>query len=117
MGGRAGMGVRPQRGPGWQRALPARYRQRCDLQEWLVGLPGLEPGTSSLSGFCTRACYRRIAPVTWANDIPLETVANRSIPMACGPPLSCRTDPAKRIRPAPQRVPRSADHGMVACTW
>jgi hypothetical protein len=50
MGVPAGMGVRPQRGPGWQRALPARYRQRCDLREWLVGLPGLEPGTSSLSG-------------------------------------------------------------------
>jgi hypothetical protein len=28
----AGMGVRPQRGPGWQRALPARCRQRCDLR-------------------------------------------------------------------------------------
>jgi hypothetical protein len=27
-----GIGVRPQRGPGWQRALPARYRQRCDLR-------------------------------------------------------------------------------------
>jgi hypothetical protein len=50
MGVPAGMGVRPQRGPGWQRALPARYRQRCDLRKWLVGLPGLEPGTSSLSG-------------------------------------------------------------------
>jgi hypothetical protein len=50
--GRAGggMGVRPQRGPGWQRALPARCRQRCDLRGRLVGLPGLEPGTSSLSG-------------------------------------------------------------------
>jgi hypothetical protein len=48
--GRAGrMGVRPQRGPAWRRALPARYQQRCDLREWLVGLPGLEPGTSSLS--------------------------------------------------------------------
>jgi hypothetical protein len=47
MGVPAGMGVRPQRGPGSQRALPARCRQRCDLREWLVGLPGLEPGTSS----------------------------------------------------------------------
>jgi hypothetical protein len=43
----AGVGVRPRRGPSWRRALPARYRQRCDLGEWLVGLPGLEPGTSS----------------------------------------------------------------------
>jgi hypothetical protein len=28
----AGMGVRPQRGPGWQPALPARGRQRSDLR-------------------------------------------------------------------------------------
>jgi hypothetical protein len=34
----AGMGVRPQRGPS---------RQRSDLRRWVVGLPGLEPGTSS----------------------------------------------------------------------
>ena len=50
----AGMGVRPQRGPGRQRTRPARCRQRCDLRRWVVGLPGLEPGTSSLSGFCHR---------------------------------------------------------------
>ena len=46
----AGTGVRPQRGPGRQGAFPAGCRQRCDLRRWLVGLPGLEPGTSSLSG-------------------------------------------------------------------
>jgi hypothetical protein len=45
----AGMGVRPQRGPSRQRTLPARCRQRSDLRRWVVGLPGLEPGTSSLS--------------------------------------------------------------------
>jgi hypothetical protein len=44
-----GIDVRPQRGPRWQRPLPARCRQRCDLRECGVGLPGLEPGTSSLS--------------------------------------------------------------------
>jgi hypothetical protein len=49
MGVTAEMGVRPQRGPGPQRAPPAPCRQRCDLRRWLVGLPGLEPGTSSLS--------------------------------------------------------------------
>jgi hypothetical protein len=43
----AGMGVRPQRGPSRQRACPARCRQRSDLRRWVVGLPGLEPGTSS----------------------------------------------------------------------
>jgi hypothetical protein len=41
--------------------------------------------TSSLSGFCPWACFRRIEPATCANDLPLETVANRSAPMACGP--------------------------------
>ena len=54
---------------------------------WLslvVGLGGLEPPTSSLSGFCTRACFCRVAPATWANDVLLETAANRSAPMACG---------------------------------
>jgi hypothetical protein len=47
----------------------------------LVGLPGLEPGTSSLSGFCPRACYRRIAPATCANDLPLETAGDRCEPL------------------------------------
>jgi hypothetical protein len=42
-----GMGVRPQRGPGWQPGLPARCQQASDLRRWVVGLPGLEPGTSS----------------------------------------------------------------------
>ena len=41
--------------------------------------------SSSLSGFCTRACFPRIAPATWANDPPLVTATNRSVPMACGP--------------------------------
>jgi Phage integrase family len=51
--------------------------------------------TSSLSGFCTRVCFCRIAPATCANDAPLRTVGNRSGPMVCGPnvdhrPLSAR---------------------------
>jgi hypothetical protein len=41
-----------QRGPGWQRALSARCLQRCELRGWVVGLPGLEPRTSSLSAKC-----------------------------------------------------------------
>jgi hypothetical protein len=41
--------------------------------------------TSSLSGFCTRACFPRIASATCANDVPLETATNRWAPMACGP--------------------------------
>jgi hypothetical protein len=45
----AGMDVRPQRGPSRRRALLARCWKRCDLRRWVVGLPGLEPGTSSLS--------------------------------------------------------------------
>jgi hypothetical protein len=38
-----------------------------------------------LSEFSTRVSFPRIAPVTWANDAPLETVANRLVPMGCGP--------------------------------
>ena len=56
-----------------------------ELRKWLAGLPRLEPGTSSLSGFSTRACFPRIAPATCTNDVPLETVVNRSVPMACEP--------------------------------
>ena len=71
-------------------------RDARDLRGWLVGLPGLEPGTSSLSGFCTRACFPRIPSATCANDVPLETVGNRSGPMACGPNLAVW---ASRSRP------------------
>jgi hypothetical protein len=28
-----------------------------ELREWLAGRPGLEPGTSSLSGFCPQAHF------------------------------------------------------------
>jgi hypothetical protein len=59
-GGRAPEG--PMGVPADRRAAPtrprlaaellARRRQRCDLREWVVGLPGLEPGTSSLSAKC-----------------------------------------------------------------
>ena len=49
------------------------------------GTPELEPPASSLSGFCVGARFPRIAPATWANDAPLETVANCSAPMACRP--------------------------------
>jgi hypothetical protein len=37
MGLAAGMGVRPQRGSGWQRARPACGQQRCDLRGWCGG--------------------------------------------------------------------------------
>ena len=56
-------------------------RDARDLLGWLVGLPGLEPGTSSLSGFCPRACFPRIAPATCANDLPLEPTGNRCEPL------------------------------------
>src|SRR5215211_7085975 len=52
-----------------------------ELRERLAGLPGLEPGTSSLSGFCPRACCRRMAPATCANDLPLEIVGDRYEPL------------------------------------
>jgi hypothetical protein len=40
--------------------------------------------TASLSGFYALACFCRMAVATWADDAPLETVANRSVPMECG---------------------------------
>jgi hypothetical protein len=47
----------------------------------MVGLGGLEPPTSSLSGFCPGACFRRIAPTTCANDLPPETAGDRCEPL------------------------------------
>ena len=41
-----------------------------------------DDGTSSLSGFSTRACFPRIASATWATGAPLETVRNRSARLA-----------------------------------
>jgi hypothetical protein len=49
MGLPAGMACGPSAAQSSQQARPARCRQRCDLRFWPVGLPGLEPGTSSLS--------------------------------------------------------------------
>ena len=46
-------------------------------QSGTVGLGGLEPPASSLSGFCPKACFPRIAAVACANDVPLETVEDR----------------------------------------
>ena len=47
----------------------------------MVGLGGLEPPASSLSGFCPRACFCRITPATCANDVPLETAGDRCEPL------------------------------------
>jgi hypothetical protein len=88
-----------------------------ELGEWLAGLPALEPGTSSSSGFCPRARFPRMAPATWVNDVPLETVADRSAPMACGPdvdqarPLAGQRRSAWRTLPGkvePRLLPRQA---------
>jgi hypothetical protein len=48
------------------------------------------PANLILTGFCTRAGSPRIPSTTWANHAPLETVANRSVPMACGPGTPAR---------------------------
>jgi hypothetical protein len=76
----AGMGVRPQRGPSRERALPALCRQHWDLRRWVVGLPGLEPGTSSLSGTfagCVHAGRARHGQLSRRMAV---TVAARSVP-------------------------------------
>jgi hypothetical protein len=48
----AGMGVRPQRGPSRQRAGALADGSALTCDAGVVGLPGLEPGTSSLSAKC-----------------------------------------------------------------
>jgi hypothetical protein len=57
-----------------------------------------------LSGFSTRACFPRNAPPTCVNEVPLETVANRSVPMACGPNVD-QARPARGGSGAPHREP------------
>jgi hypothetical protein len=56
---------------------------RC-LRVVAARTPGLEPGTSSLSGLCIRSCFPRIAPATWVNDVPLETLRTARF-LGCGP--------------------------------
>jgi hypothetical protein len=118
MGVPAGMGVRPRRGPGSRRALPARCRQRCDLRRWLVGLPGLEPGTSSLSGFCTRPHSRRIPPATCTKRHrwrPLRTARFRwHVDQTWTRPLAARTPvgPSRAVlRSAASTAANSAEAG------
>ena len=82
-------------------APPPAGRAERRLQHW----------TSSLSGFCPRACFRRIAPATCANDLPLETAANRSAPMACGP-SAC---PARGGSGAPPGGPWLARQTPAGC--
>jgi hypothetical protein len=48
----AGMGVRPQRGPSRQRAGALADGSALTCDAGVVGLPGLEPGTSSLAAKC-----------------------------------------------------------------
>ena len=47
----------------------------------IVGLAGLEPAPSSLSGFCPAACSPRKRPATWATDAPPETAGDRCEPL------------------------------------
>jgi hypothetical protein len=45
----------------------------------------LNPGPHLYQGSPPGIVSPRIAPTTWADDVPLETVTNRSAPMDCGP--------------------------------
>ena len=75
--------LRRAEGEAGPRLLTASWQEsqgpRCN--SGVVGLPGLEPGTSSLSGFCPQARFPRMAPATWANDVPLETAGDRYEPL------------------------------------
>jgi integrase len=94
---------------------PASLMGRDDreLGNWLVGLPGLEPGTSSLSGFCPRACFRRIAPATCANDLPLETAGDRCEPLGSDG-MWTKRGPSHDHQPAGPRVSMPACFGRHA---
>jgi hypothetical protein len=72
---------------------------------------------SSLSGICAWPCFPRIVSATWPNDAPLETAANRSAPMGCGPNVDqarpARGAAAHRVadlgwKVDPRRLPRQA---------
>jgi hypothetical protein len=65
----------------WRRLSPGERAAFPLVRGLMVGLGGLEPPTSSLSGFCPRACFRRIASATCANDLPLETAGDRCEPL------------------------------------
>jgi hypothetical protein len=60
----------------------------AQVNRGIVGLAGLEPAASSLSGFCPRLVspgLHRWPGRTTCRWGPLETVVNRSDPMGCGP--------------------------------
>ena len=58
--------ARPQRGPGMQRARPARHRQRFDLREWWWARQGLNlwplPCQQTAGNRCAQARFRRSRP-------------------------------------------------------
>ena len=60
----------------------------------------------------SRACFSRIAPGTWANDGPLETVVNRSASVACGPNVD---QAAPRSQTSSTPVLAAADHDGWLC--
>jgi hypothetical protein len=94
--------LRRAEGEAGPRLLTASWQEsqgpRCN--SGVVGLPGLEPGTILIRVLCTglfpedRAGNLRERPTVGDRWRPLETVANRSAPMACGP----NVDQAHRAR-------------------
>jgi hypothetical protein len=62
-----------------------------------------------LSGFCPRARFRRIAPATCTNDLPPETAANCSAPIACGPNVDQARRSRGQRRAASRTLPSKAD--------
>jgi Protein of unknown function (DUF4242) len=53
--------------------------------------------------------FPRIAPATWANEAPLETVVNRSAPMACRPNVDQARRSRGQRRSASRTLPGKAD--------
>jgi hypothetical protein len=87
---------------------------------------GWPQAMSHLSGFCTRACFPRIAPATCANDVPLETVADRSVPLACGPNVdqaiawdqaARRAAPLRQLRKKPSTSSSNLRLWVLLTAW
>jgi hypothetical protein len=57
------------------------------------------PGHAGLIRVLPPGLFPRIAPATCANDVPVETVRDRSVPVACGPNVDHRPLPARVIAP------------------
>jgi hypothetical protein len=93
---RIGCALRPQGGPSsseaWEAPASMIGRRGRELGECLVGLPGLEPGTSSLSAKCGEPLCQRPYPQVTLNRTRRSYVLS-SRPVMCSLHASIENDP------------------------